>query len=414
MDWKQIRAILGRSGKKYHFYFGDYGYTDPVKSDLGRKIPKPHLGWGRRAVDIRANKTNFDRFENDTLGFNDLMSKYNIKEAFDQLKDDVLICGVGFLAFASDKVVPFTAEEATGIYDWDTQNLKSGVAVYRESTKQLDRAARPDKYIVYNEKNTQVGDIENGEARDRIYTNPAGRPLIGLLTHKATTKQPFGHSVLDLTAREAILDASRTIRQANVASYYYNIKLDVILGADAKTSVDKINTQVGDILKVGTNENGQIPQLGEFAQHAMAPFTDTVMIAARNFCADTKLSLANLGIDTNAPQSTEALEIVSDDLKDDILAWQKELGQQLKYFLFTLYLYEQKINTVDDNLRAKYEKITPAWSPIFEADVSKFGDGLTKIAQQAPEIVKTRSIWKSLGLTSEEIDSIINSASTSS
>ena len=407
MDWKTIRKTLNRSADKYRFYFGNYSYVDPTKSGVGRKVPKPHLGWGRRAVDIRANKTNFDRFENDTLQFNELMKEYGVKEAFDQLKDDVLICGVGFLALAgnADKVMPFTAEQATGTYDWKSQNLKDGVAVFRETTKNTILDVAPDSYMIFNPDSTIVGD-KNGQ---EITANPTGRPLMGLLTHKTTTKQPFGRSVLDAPAREAILDASRTIRQANVAAYHYNIKVDLILGADTNTSVDKIDTNVGDVLKIGTNENGQIPQIGEFAQHAMNPFTDTVMIAARNFCSDTKLNLANLGIDTNAPQSTEALEIVGDDLKDDILAWQKEIGQQLKYFMMTLYMYKQGLSEIDENLKAKFDAIEPAWSPIYEADVSKFGDGLTKIAQQAPEIVKTRSIWRSLGLTSEEIDKIISS-----
>ncbi len=406
MDWKTTRNIMNRSVDKYKFYFGNYSYADPTKSNVGKRIPKPHLGWGRRAVDIRANKTNFDRFENDTLKFNELMEKYSVKEAFDQLKDDVLICGVGFLALAgnADKVMPFTAEQATGTYDWKSQNLKDGVAVFRETSKNTILDVAPDSYMIFNQDSTIISD----RGREQIVENPTGRPLIGLLTHKTTTKQPFGHSVLDAPAREAILDASRTIRQANVAAYHYNIKVDVILGADTSTSIDKIDTNTGDILKVGVNDNGQIPQIGEFAQHAMNPFTDTVMIAARNFCSDTKLNLASLGIDTNAPQSTEALEIVGDDLKDDILAWQKELGQQLKYFMMTLYMYDQKISVIDENIKEKFNAIQPAWSPIFEADVSKFGDGLTKIAQQAPEIVKTRSIWRSLGLTSDEIDKVIS------
>lgn len=406
MEWKSIRTVFGRSAEKYRFYYGSYSYADPTKSKVGRKIPKPHLGWGSRAVDIRANKTRLDKFENDTLGFNDLMLKYHVKEAFEKLKNDILICGVGFLALADDKVMPFTAEEATGTFDWKTQGLKDGVAVFRENTSELNRVSAPDNYIRYTAGATIVGGRDKVEV---ITENVAKRPLIGLLTHKGTTKQPFGRSVLNKPARDAIIDASRTVRQANVAAYHYNIKVDLILGADSSTSVDKIDAAVGDVLKVGTNENGQIPQIAEFAQHAMNPFTDTVMIAARNFCAETKLNLVNLGMDTNAPQSSEALEIVGDDLKDDILAWQKELGEQLKYFLMTLYMREHGISEIDDNLRGKLDNEQLIWRPIYEADVSKFGDGLTKIAQQAPQITKARSVWRGLGLTSDEIDAIVSS-----
>lgn len=228
-----------------------------------------------------------------------------------------------------------------------------------------------------------------------------------LLTHKSTTKQPFGRSVISRTVQDSIIDASRTVRQAMIAAYHYNIKVDVVLGADSETAVDTIQAQTGDVLKVGPNENGQIPQIGQFAQHAMAPFNDSILISAKNFCTDTKLNLANLGISSTAPQSPEALEIVGDDLRDDIQEWQMEIGEQLKYFAVTLWMNKQGITELDDNLRAKIDAIQVAWKPVFRPDVGKFGDGLNKIAQNAPAIVKQRSIWRNLGLTSDEIDNVI-------
>lgn len=73
--------ILGKSKEKYAFYLGNYDYKDYVKGKMANQLPKPHLGWAKRAVDIRANKTKFDRFENDTLGLNELFDKYRVREA---------------------------------------------------------------------------------------------------------------------------------------------------------------------------------------------------------------------------------------------------------------------------------------------------------------------------------------------
>ena len=407
MNWSDINSKLGRSKVKYSFYDGDYSYSCPVKGRIARRIPRSKVGWGKRAVEMRANKTHFDCFENDVLHLNEIMAKYHVNEAFEKIKKDVLVCGVGFLALSGDRVMPFTAEEATGTYDWYQQNLKDGVAVFQESTDKTGSYRVPDAYIEYSPEET-VTCVSGCQPEKEA--NPAGRPLIGLLTHKATTKQPFGHSVLSKAARSAIIDASRAIRQAMVAAYLYNTKVDVILGVDSETLIDKVEGQAGDILEIGANQNGQIPQIGELAQHAMAPFNDTVLIAARNFCSDTDLNLANLGISTDAPQSTEALEIVGDDLKDDIMEWQCELGEQLKYFAVTLYLREQKISEIDENLKAKIDATTPVWAPVYRTDVSKFGDGLTKIAQQMPEIVRARSVWRNLGLTSKEIDDLVASA----
>lgn len=413
MDWSLIEKKLQSSAEKYTFYFGDYEYKDYSKGKMAERIPKQQVGWGRRAVDIRANKTNFDRFENDTLGLNELFAKYKVKEAFNKIKDDVLVCGCGFLALNGDRVFPFTAEEATGTFSWFEQNLKDGVAVFRTATRKSYRSSkRPDAYVEYLPDRTIAHEFQDGEEVVTVATNGSGRPLIGLLTHNSTAKRPFGQSVLTRAARSAIVDASRTIRQAMIAAYHYNTKVDVLLGVDNETPVDTIESQTGDVLKIGPNENGQIPQIGEFAQHAMAPFTDTILTAARNFCSDTKLSLVNLGISSDAPQSTEALEIINDDLRDDILAWENELGEQLKYFAVTLWMYENNIRTIDANLRDKIEAIHPVFLSVYRQDVSKFGDGLMKLSDKVPDIVKSRTLWRNLGLTSEEIDQVINSAVT--
>lgn len=410
MDWNAVNSRLKSSKTKYSFYFGDYVYNDFSKGKVAKEIPKQQVGWGRRAVEIRANKTKFDRFENDTLGLNEIFAKYKVKEAFNKVKDDVLVCGCGFLALNGNRVFPFTAEEATGTYSWFDQNLKDGVAVYRTATKKrYNEPVRPDAFVEYLPDRTIAHEFVNGEDVTTIATNASGRPLIGLLTHKSTAKRPFGQSVLTKAARSAIVDASRTVRQAMIAAYHYNTKVDVLLGVDGDTDVDKIESQTGDVLKIGPNENGQIPQIGEFAQHAMAPFTDTILTAARNFCSDTKLSLVNLGISSDAPQSTEALEIINDDLRDDILSWQSELAEQLKYFGVTLWMYENNIRNIDENLMAKIEAIKPVFMSVYRQDVSKFGDGLMKLAQQAPDIVRSRSLWRNLGLTSEEIDAVIAS-----
>lgn len=410
MDWNKIQSKLNSSKTNYSFYFGDYDYQDYSKGKMARRIPKQQVGWGKRAVEIRANKTKFDRFENDTLKFNELFAKYGVLEAFDKVKEDILVCGCGFLAVNGNKVLPFTAEEATGTFDWFSQNLKDGVAVFRGTIRKDYRGIQPpDGFIEYLPDFT-IGHYPDG--RVLMEPNITGRPLMGLLTHKAITKRPFGQSVLTKAARSAIIDASRTIRQAMIAAYHYNTKVDVLLGVDSDTPVNKVESQVGDVLQVGPNGDGQIPQIGQFAQHAMTPFSDTILTAARNFCSDTKLSLVNLGISTDAPQSTEALEIINDDLRDDILAWQNELAQELKYFALTLWMHDNEVRTLDNNVMEKYKATKPVFMSVYRQDVAKFGDGLTKLAQQAPQIVKSRSLWRNLGLTSEEIDAVVASTDT--
>lgn len=409
MDWGEINKNRKLSCEKYDFYNGCYSYQDFGKGGISKSLPVPHVGWANRAVAMQANKTKFDCFENDTLGFTDIVQRYGIAKSLDKLKDDILVAGCGFIALVGDRVLPFAATEASGKYDWQTQNLSFGAAVFSKRSIDGTRfgATVPADYMIFEKDRTRIR--RTGDKKETIVNNPTGRPLIGLLTHHATTRRPFGNSVIVRAARDAIVDASRTTRQAMISAYYYNSKVDVILGATPDMDIERVETQAGDILKLGPSQDGVIPQIGQFAQHAMTPFTDTILISARNFCTATKLTLANLGISSDAPQSPEALEIVSDDLRDDISAWHDEIGEQLKYFCMTLFMFEHGISKIDDNLRKQYQKITATWKPTYRVDVSKFGDGLFKIAEKAPGALLSRQLWRNIGLSSAEIDETIKS-----
>ena len=83
------------------------------------------------------------------------------------------------------------------------------------------------------------------------------------------------------------------------------------------------------------------------------------------------------------------------------------MGEQLKHFAVTLWMNKNGVTKLDANLQQKINAIKVAWLPIFKPDVSKFGNELNKIADKAPGIVKQRSIWRNLGLTSREIDDVI-------
>ncbi len=410
MDWKEINKNCAKSAEKYKFYFGTYDFQDFGKGKIAKQLPVSTIGWGSRAVEMRSNKTTFDCFENDDLKLTDIARKYHLYEAINRVKEDVLVAGCGFIGLVGDRVLPFTAEEASGRFDWREQNLSFGAAKFSDKVKEkgLYERSEPADYIIYEKTRTRIKMADIPE--EEIIENPTGRPLMGLLTYRSTVKKPFGNSVLNPAARSAIIDASRTTRQAMISAYYYNSKVDVILGADSETDVETIETQTGDIVKISPNDNGQNPSIGEFAQHAMTPFTDTIEIAARNFCTATKLTLSNLGMSNGAPQSPEALEIVSDDLRDDIFQWHRDFGEQIKYFCLTLFMYENGLSRLDQNIIDKYDATIPVFKPTYRSDVSKVGDGIFKLAEKAPGVLFSRALWRNLGLDSQDIDIAIKSA----
>lgn len=404
----KIDSVLRTSLTKYSYYNGTFPVPDitPIKT----RFESSRVGWCARAIDLRTNKTNFDKFENDELGFNGLFNKYKVREALDKIQSDVLIAGCAFLAVSGDRVMPFTATEATGTYDWNNQNLSDGIAVYKSRTKKslVDSVIRPDTYIEYLPNQTILHQTaKDGSDITTVSNNPTGRPLIAVLTHRSSANQPFGRSVLRRAARLAALNASRTYKEMTIAGHFYNRKVNVILGADSESAPQTVERKDGDVLIVGPNENGQIPQIAEFAQHALAPFRDSIAQFREDFCSSTMLTAANLGKEGDAPQSPDQQRILSDDLIDDMQRWHREIGGQLKHFMTTLFMLENNLTAINEDLQAKIDAITPTWMPMLVTDLSKGGDAIIKLSTVAPAALKSRSIWRQLGLTSDEIDTIV-------
>jgi|GEM_PF-1495289 len=410
MNWKEINSKRQLPKKKYEFYEGTYDFEDFSRGKMAKLIPKSRVGWGSRAIEVRGNKTTFDCFENDELGLTEIAKKYHVYEALAKIKEDILVAGCGFMGLVGKRVLPFTAQEASGVFDWEEQNLSFGAAAFSDEKKESGVAPSvddtPKSYVIYEKTRTRIK-LEN-QAEKEI-ANQTGRPLMGLFTYRSTTKHPMGRSVLNHAARDAIIDASRTLRQAMIAAYYYNVKVDALLGVDADTEIQRVEGQTGDTVVIGPNSDGEIPKIGEFAQHSMQPFKETIEIAKNSFCATTKLMPSNLGEQSNAPQNPESLEIISDDLRDEIIKWHEELGEQLKYFCLTLYMVDNNLTSIDPNLQAKYEATVPVFKPIYRADVAKVGDSVFKMAEKAPGILLSRRLWRTLGLDSEDIDRVINS-----
>lgn len=414
----RLQTLAWPAGEKYCYYNANQRVVD-----LGVSIPKnfrnlkPGVGWASRAINTLNDRINFDGFANDSAGINDMLDDIGGFTVFGKAKADALIAGCAFIAVLPTndgvKLLPFTATEATGNIDQRTGLLDSGLAVL--SWYQYDPTnanARgwskvgliPQDYAVFT-RNYTAYFINQQLAW--ITENPTKRPLLHVITHRQSADRPFGKSRISNTARRIIDEVGRLKIRYEIAAEFYSAPQRYVNGlADDSIDNAKLEAALGKIWTITKDDDGEKPEIGQLAQMSINQFSDQKKDLARDFCAETALTLRNLGYETANPTSAESLSAMSDDLLLEAQACQTEFGREFREIAISARMAEQGISNVPSNLDA----IQAAWKPVFQLDIGSAGDAAYKLIQAMPELAGTSTLYRMLGMNIREAEELARRA----
>jgi hypothetical protein len=400
---------------KYDYYNADNQIRDlGVSSPITMSNSKPGIGWASRAVNTLSDRVVFDGFAKDTFGINDYWETINAHSVISKSKQDAFIAGCAFVAVADDieseldrkLLVPFTAQEATGVIDATSGLLKSGLAVTRwsppvDKTKLKGVLFAPADYIVFTPEFTA---IYESRTLVEVVPNPTGRCLLHPITHRASADRPLGKSRLTNTARRIIQEVGRQKRREEIAEEFYALPQRYITGiAQGATKDPNLDSAVGKVWVITQDDDGEAPSIGQLAQMSINQFETAKKDKARDFCAETALTLRNLGYETGNPSSAESLAAMSDDLLLEAVNSQEEMGRQIKEIAITLSMAMEGTDVVPDALK----RLVPAWRPIFQIDVGAAGDAVFKLLQAMPELAGTMAGYRLLGMGVREAEELM-------
>jgi len=387
---------------KYDYYNADNDISDfGISTPIRMRNLRPGIGWASRAVNTLSDRVVFDGFAKDTFGINDYLESINGYSVISKVKHDAFIAGCAFIAVIDDPLtdrkvlVPFTAQEATGEVEQTTGLLKWGLAVtkwYEPKPKKGGMRFAPKDYVLFTPEFTAV--FVNRMVAE-IIPNNTGRTLLHPITHRASADRPLGKSRLTNTARRIINEVGRLKRREEIAEEFYALPQRYISGlAEGAEKDDKLDSAIGKVWAINKDEDGEKPEIGQLAQMSIAGFETAKKDKARDFCAETALTLRNLGYETGNPSSAESLVAMSDDLLLEAQNSQHEMGKQIKEVIITLQLAINEYDTIPDQLN----DMIPAWKPIFQTDIGAAGDAIFKIYQAMPELVGTVEGYQMLGI----------------
>lgn len=410
----KLQTLAWPAGEKYCYFNANQNVVD-----LGISMPKnfrglkPGVGWASRAVNTLSDRINFDGFANDKVGINDLLDDTGAFTVFGKAKSDALIAGCAFIAVLptedSVKLLPFTAVEATGNIDQRTGLLDNGLAVLRwYQYNPTDANARgwskvglvPQDYAVFTKDYTAY--FVNQQLA-WITVNPTKRPLLHVITHRQSADRPFGKSRISNTVRRIIDEVGRLKVRYEIAAEFYSTPQRYVNGlADGSVDNATLEAALGKIWTITKDEDGEKPEIGQLAQMSINQFSDQKKDLARDFCAETALTLRNLGYETANPTSAESLSAMSDDLLLEAQACQTEFGREFREIAISARMAIDKTDIIPSGLRA----IEAAWKPVFQIDVASAGDAAYKLIQAMPELAGTTTLYRMLGMNVREAEEL--------
>lgn len=405
-----LTQIQVKVQNKYDYYNADndvpdLGISTPVRM---RRI-RPGIGWASRAVNTLSDRVSFDGFANDSYSINELLDSIGGFSVLTKAKKDAFIAGCAFVAVGNNEagnkvLIPFTAQEATGEVDQTTGLLKWGLAVTKwhiPKPKKMGIMYAPKDYIVFTPEYTA---IFKNRVLDELVPNLTGRTLLHPVTHRASADQPLGKSQITNTARRIINEVGRLKRRQEIAEEFYALPQRYISGlAEGAEKDPNLDSAIGKVWTITKDDESGKPDVGQLTQMSIDGFETAKKDKARDFCAETALTLRNLGYETGNPSNPESLAAMSDDLLLEAQNSQDEMGQQFKEIAITLRLSIDGNNDVPDQLR----ELVPAWKPIFQVDLGAAGDAMFKLYEVMPELIGTVEGYRMLGIGIRQAEALV-------
>ena len=225
------------------------------------------------------------------------------------------------------------------------------------------------------------------------------------MTHRQSADRPFGKSRITNTVRRIVDEVGRLKIRYEIAAEFYSAPQRYINGiAEGAMNNADLESALGKVWGITKDEDGEKPEIGQLAQMSINQFSDQKKDLARDFCAETALTLRNLGYETSNPTSAESLSAMSDDLLLEAQEAQAELGREFKEIAISMRLVLDKNNNIPSTLR----QIKPEWKPLFQVDFGSAGDAVYKLIQAMPELAGTTTLYRMLGMGVQEAEALSN------
>lgn len=421
--WTQLSARLARNMMLDAYYDSHRAFRD-----LGISVPpqmfntRAALGWPAKAVQALARKHVFEGYTVD--GQTDLfdVSELLARNCFDvDLAQAITACYRHGCSFISVTAGDETAGEPPVLIQ--ARDAEWCTARWNHRLRRIDAALEitdiaddptgfdstwgftvmaPSGFILHTDDRTVVARLVDGRWEVTRRANPAGRIMVEMLVNDPQIPRPFGSSRITREVRYLTDAAIRTLVRTETSAEFFSSPQRYVLGVDPDVfdGDDRWSAIMGRILALTPNEDGEIPQVGQFAQMSMEPHLSMYRQLAQNFCAATGLPQSSVGLFADNPASAEAMQAAEVHLSD-------QAEYQWRVFSPALARVIQDVIMIRDRLTAPPDdswRMSLNWTPARYVSPQASSDFIVKTVQALPRVADTTVALRRAGFTQPEIE----------
>lgn len=317
---KQPRALLRESyfdGKKR---LDDFGISvPPSMKNLAGVVGLPAA-----ACEKLAGRLHLEGFvvpgQKDTdTGLEEIFARNRMAIEWPQAQVSTFMHGAAFCAVVKGEtgepdplILMMPATEATGLWDVRRRGLSSALWV-RENPDRTSFVLFLLRYRIEGVRERRDGRWEPWQI-DRK-DNPLARLNVTPLRHRPRMGRPFGISRITRPVMSLTDQAVRTMLRAEVSAEFFSAPQRYAMGADEEMFKDEQGNRIplwqallGQFLALPRDENGDVPEVGQFPQQTMQPHGDHLRMIIAMFSGETSIPVDSLGIIHDNPSSAEGVD----------------------------------------------------------------------------------------------------------
>jgi len=366
------------------------------------------VGWPGTTVDVLEERLDWYGWTSDGLDFG-LEEIYTdnalgVDSGLGHL--DALIYGTSFAVVGSgegDEPSPLitlhSPRHMTGIYSSRTRRLKAALSVLAEDGQILEVTLyMPDETTVF--ARPRQGGPWTVEDRDR---HNLGRVPVVQFVNRPRASRITGRSEISNAVRYYTDAAVRTMLGMEINREFYSAPQRYALGVDQSDFVSADGTTrtgwetiMGRVWAIGRDEDGNLPEVGQFTPSSPAPYLEQVKGLAQLLAAEAAIPPSYLGFQTDNPASADAIQRSEARLVKRAERRQQSFGRAwIEVARLALLIRDGE---VPDDFRL----VTAKWRDAATPTRSAAADEATKLVGAGILPADSTVTWDRIGLTPAE------------
>jgi hypothetical protein len=344
------------------------------------------VGWAGTAVDVLEERLDFEGWIGGAnLGLDTIYRANELDLESSQGHKDALINGVSFVFVGKgmegepDPLITIESpKRATAIYDMRTRRPIAALLA-RFSEKGIVEGGSlylPNVTIYFALGRNEWLEISRDE-------HNLGRVPCAPLINNPRSGDPWGRSEITRAVMSITDSAMRTLVGAEISREFFASPQRYILGASEDAFVNQDGEPTtgwsviqGRVLGIGYNDDdGVMPQVGQFASNSPAPFFDQLRAYAQMLAAETSIPTSYLGLQTDNPASADAIRALENRLVKRAERRQKQFGRTWSEVAKLSLLVR------DGVIPAEVNDVRPIWRDASTPTVAASTDAAVKLIQ---------------------------------